>query len=606
MNYGSMTANRENRNTENPLLSFDGLLDLIQEKYAGRTAFSFADGSGRRTVSYETFCQDVRRAARRFTRTGIPVALLGETRYDWIVLYFAIVTSGNIVIPLDNTANIETLLSELDNAGCSNLFFTERYRSLVRELRDSCKRSLSLLPAEIRNEEAFPLLHPDTPEEASRLTALYKGASVVIYTSGTTSRPKGVLLTQWSIITDTVSAAKPLKYHPRVLSVLPLYHAYGMTCGILISLFQGCTVILSDDSRSLLQNIRSSRAETMPAVPAILKMIRDNIAEAENDLSLLGNLRQIICGSAAISPDVYDFYNRNGICIQVGYGMSECSCVVSVNRIGARKGTTVGPPIDKCYVRIKDPDPGGRGEILISGDTVMQGYLNAPDLTEQAFDGAYFRSGDIGYLDEDGHLCITGRSKNLLVMSNGKKVVPEELEGSISGMPHVKEVLVFLSGGNGEREAVAAEIYLNPGADPEQARQEVLEAIDRLNRNLPIYKRVLKVFFRDREFEKTGTQKIVRKPAASLRGKAMKPEEAPKAVTRQIADLITRLTGVPAEEITPDSELFTDLGLDSLYYTTLLNEVCERYGVTIPERLFRSIRTIRDITSVIQAKTAPA
>ena len=132
MNYGSMTANRENRNTENPLLSFDGLLDLIQEKYTGRTAFSFADGSGRRTVSYETFCQDVRRAARRFTRTGIPVALLGETRYDWIVLYFAIVTSGNIVIPLDNTANIETLLSELDNAGCSNLFFTERYRSLVR------------------------------------------------------------------------------------------------------------------------------------------------------------------------------------------------------------------------------------------------------------------------------------------------------------------------------------------------------------------------------------------------------------------------------------------------------------------------------------------
>ena len=173
-------------------------------------------------------------------------------------------------------------------------------------------------------------------------------------------------------------------------------------------------------------------------------------------------------------------------------------------------------------------------------------------------------------------------------------------------MPHVREVLVFLSGGNGEREAVAAEVYLDPAAEAEQARREVLEAIDRMNRNLPIYKRILKVYFRDREFEKTGTQKIVRKPAAAVRAMPRKPEDASRAVTRQVAELINRLTGIPHADICPDSELFTDLGLDSLYYTTLVNEVCERYGVSIPEKLFRSIRSVRDITSAIQAGKAPA
>ena len=607
---GSSTADRKIPDAAERITCFGGFLEYIRERYADRTAFVFTDSGVRRLVSYETFCEDVRRVSRRFTRTGIPVGLLGENRYEWIVLYFAITISGNIVIPLDTTANRETLLAGLGNAGCSNLFFTERFGSIARELRNSGERPLALFPVDIKPEtgnETYPLISPGTPEDAAALTALYKGASVVIYTSGTTSRPKGVLLTQRNLTANAVSASKPLHYHSRVLSVLPLYHIYGMVCGMLVPLVSGCTVFLNDDSRSLAHNLRYSGAETLPAVPAILKMLRDSAADTENGLPLPGSLRQVICGSAALPADVYDFYNRSGICIQVGYGMSECACVVSVNRTGTRKGTTVGPPIDRCHVRIKDPDPSGRGEIQIAGDTVMQGYLNAPDLTEEAFDGPYFRSGDIGYLDEDGHLAITGRSKNLLVMSNGKKVVPEELEGCISGMPHVREVLVFLSGGNGERETVAAEIYPDPGADPEQARQAVLEAVDRMNRNLPIYKRVLKVFFRDTEFEKTSTRKIIRKPAAAaVREKAPQPESAPRAVTRQIAELITRLSSVPAEEITPDSELFTDLGLDSLYYTTLINEVCERYGVTVPEETFRSIRTVRDITSLIGAEKATA
>ena len=607
---GSSTADRTTPDTPERITCFDGFLEYIRERYADRNAFVFTENGVRRQVSFETFCGDVRRVSRRFSRTGIPVGLLGENRYDWIVLYFAITVSGNIVIPLDTTANRETLLSELDNAGCSNLFLTERFGTIARELRDSSERPLALFPVDIRPEtgdETCPLSSPGTPADAAAPTALYKGASVVIYTSGTTSRPKGVLLTQRNLLSNAVSSAKALHYHSRVLSVLPMYHIYGMVCGMLVPLISGCTVFLNDDSRSLMYNLRYSGAETMPAVPAILKMLRDSAADTGSGLSLPGSLRQIICGSAALPADVYDFYNRSGICVQIGYGMSECACVISVNRIGARKGNTVGPAIDRCIVRIKDPDPGGRGEIQIAGDTVMQGYLNAPDLTEQAFDGRFFRSGDIGYLDEDGHLAITGRSKNLLVMSNGKKVVPEELESCIGGMPHVREVLVFLSGGNGERETVAAEIYPDPGADPEQARLDVLDAIDRMNGNLPIYKRVLKVFFRDTEFEKTSTRKIIRKPAAAaVLEKAPQPESAPRAVTRQIAELIARLSGVPAEEITPDSELFTDLGLDSLYYTTLINEVCERYGVTVPEETFRSIRTVRDITSLIRAEKATA
>lgn len=583
---------------------FDEMIEYIQEQYADRTAFLYTQNGEQKLVTYDTFYNDVSKLSSRFTQKGMPIGLLGENRYEWIVTYFAIQISGNTVIPLDNSANLETLISEMDNARCSNIFYTERYSSYVQEIQNSYTRPLStFLINNILEDDCSPfsLYSQNTSEEAKEIRDLFKGASVVIYTSGTTSKPKGVLLTQQSIIANAVSAAKLVQFYPRILVFLPLYHALGFTGGVVIPLLEGCTVILNNENYSILQNIQSSGAESLLAVPAMVKMFKDAIVDTQNDTSLMGNIKQIICGGAALAPELYDFFEDIHIAIQIGYGLSECSCAVSVNGNSARRRNAVGQVLDCCSVMIQDPDQNGCGEILVTGKNVMLGYLNAPDLTEKAFDGGYFKSGDLGYLDDDGFIYITGRCKNILVMSNGKKIAPEELENYIGIMPHVKEVLVFLLDRDEEHELIAAEIYVDPQTDSDESRQLILEAIDKLNRDLPIYKRIQRIYFRDNEFEKTATHKIVRKPVvSSIHDAEQKAGGVEQTVFNQIADMIRKLTDVPDETIAPDSELFNDLGLDSLYYATLMCQISELYGVTISEAEYRSIRTVHDITSIVQ------
>lgn len=589
---------------------FAEMIEYIKEQYANRTAFSYTQNGEQKLITYDTFCNDINKLSYRIPRMGIPIALLGENRYQWIVAYFAIQISGNIVIPLDNSANFETIMSELDNARCSNIFYTERYSSFVHEMQNSYSRPLSTFPINNILESdysIFRLYSQDTSEEIRDLRDLFKGASVVIYTSGTTSKPKGVLLTQQSIITNAVSAVRLVQFYPRILVFLPLYHALGITGGVIIPMLEGCTVILSNENYSILQNVQSSGAESLLAVPAMVKMFRDTIVDAQNNTSLMGNIKQIICGGAALASELYDFFENIHIAIQIGYGLSECSCAVSVNGNSARRRNAVGQVLDCCSVKIQNPDQDGCGEILVAGKNVMLGYLNAPGLTEKAFDGEYFKSGDLGYLDEDGYIYITGRCKNILVMSNGKKVAPEELENHIGIMPHVKEVLVFLSDREDKHELIAAEIYVDPKSDSEESRQSILKAIDKMNRNLPIYKRVQRIYFRDNEFEKTTTHKIVRKPViCSTHNADQKVSAVQQTIFSQIADMICKLTDVSGESIALDSDLFNDLGLDSLDYTTLICQISELYGVTISEEKYRSIRTVYDIASLIQENSHDA
>ncbi len=590
------------------LTSFSGLLGYIREQYKDRAAFLFARDGKQQQVTYGDFCDDVLAMSRRFTRKGLPVGLLGENSYEWIVAYFAIVLSGNIAVPLDNTANLKTLITEMDKACCSNLFYSGRYGSIVRDLRKSYPRFMASFPMDCAVEgSAEPFDLYQDPEEAAGFDDLFKGASVVIYTSGTTSGAKGVLLGQRSIVRNTVCTADYLECRPRVLVLLPLFHAYGLTCGVLIPLVEGCTTVLADEGLSMIQNLSASGAGTMLAVPAMLRMMMDCVIDAGGDLSLLGNVRQVVCGTAVLAPEILAFFEDRGIAIQLGYGMTECTCAVSINRLPDRRRDTVGPLVACNTVRISEPDQDGRGEILVTGENLMLGYLNEPELTRKAFVDGYLRTGDIGYLDGDGHLHITGRCKNLLVMSNGKKVAPEELENSISMLPWVSEALVFLAGGDTGRETIAAEVYIDPRDDSDRARQSVLESIGEMNRNLPIYKRIQQVFFRDSEFEKTSTRKIVRKPVTAGRPEAPRePDEAQQAITRRIADMISGMTDLSPEQVRPDSELFSDLGLDSLYFASLLSEICTQWDITISEENFRAIRTVNDITSIIRKEKATA
>lgn len=584
--------------------NFREMLDYVKGQYAERVAFVYSNNNEQELITYETFCNDVLKLSRKFTTKRTPIGLLGENSYEWIITYLAIEVSDNIVIPLDHSANLETIVSEMETAECANIFYSDRFRPFVQEVQKNNKRSLlsAICMNNIQSDErdTFELYDQNNSEKTSKSKDLFKGASVVIFTSGTTSQSKGVLLTQQSIIANSVSATNLIQFYPKILLFLPLYHAFGITGGVFIPMLEGCTVILSNENYSILQNIQSSGANTILAVPAMVKIFRDTIIDAHNDVSIMGNVKQIVCGGATVAPELYDFFENIHIAVQIGYGLSECCCVVSINGNTDRRRNSVGQVVDCCSVKIMNPDQNGCGEILIAGKSIMIGYLDAPDLTAKAFDGEYFKSGDLGYMDDDGFIYITGRSKNLLVMSNGKKIAPEELESCICMIPHVKEAIVFLLMGERSHESVAAEIYIDPKSDSEKVRESVLESIDNLNRNLPIYKRIQRICFRSNEFEKTSTHKILRKPKAiGAADEIFNIDEEKQKDYRQLIELISKFSVVPIGEINLESDLFNDLGLDSLQYTSLMCEISDQFRLEFSGEIYKSINTVCDIVSII-------
>ena len=228
----------------------------------------------------------------------------------------------------------------------------------------------------------------------------------------------------------------------------------------------------------------------------IFKTIIDNLG---------GNLNMIVCGGANLDPKYEKGMHDFGIEIYNGYGMTECSPAITCNRPGKIKFGSVGVPLDCCEIKINNPDEEGVGEIYVKGTSVMVGYYNEPEATAAAFDGEWFKTGDHGRIDEDGFLFIVGRKKNLICLSNGKNVSPEELEDKLSRIDYVKEVLVYE-----ENKKIVAEFFLNEEDYPD-ARAKLKGDVDEFNRNMPIFKNVNKIKIRDDEFPKTTTLKIARK-----------------------------------------------------------------------------------------------
>ena len=229
----------------------------------------------------------------------------------------------------------------------------------------------------------------------------------------------------------------------------------------------------------------------------IFGMVIDNLG---------GNLDMIICGGAYLDPKYEKGLYDLGIDVFNGYGLTECSPVITCNHPGKFKFGSVGTPLDCCEIKIHEPDEDGVGEVYVRGDNVMVGYYGEPEATAQAFDGGWFKTGDYGRIDKDGFLFMVGRKKNLIVLSNGKNVSPEELEEKLmTAIPYIKEVLVYE-----EDRKIVGEFFLNEEDYPD-AKKTLKEDVNEFNARMPIFKRINKVRTRDDEFPKTTTLKIVRK-----------------------------------------------------------------------------------------------
>lgn len=533
-------------------------------KFADRVALSRDEGDRKNELTYEQLHDRARKLASYLIERGIQpgerIALLSESRPEWGVCLFGTMRSGAILVPLDVKLTESELRSILTDAQPSVILVSSHYRPTIKALLPELPsvRQVFTVDPDFEDDDA-PSIEALIPENViDGFDRAADETALIVYTSGTTGSPKGVMTTFGNLQFE-VSRFKDilaLSEEDRMLSILPLNHLFELTGGLLGVLNYGGSVVFCDSLRpqEIMKAMCDNGITGMVGVPLFFKMLKSGLEreikkkagedaarfqsgfekaaslpiEARRQMfapvheALGGKLRAFVCGGAPLDLETATFFDRLGFYMLQGYGLTETSPVICGNSIKHNKLGSVGQVLPGAELRIDKKDPSdAEGEILTRGPHVMKGYYKHDEKTKEVIDEeGWFHTGDLGYIDEDGFLYITGRLKNLIVLGGGKKVFPEEVEAALAHAPSVKEICVVsrkLAGGHKEgTEEVCAVVV------PQDALQKEFEGnadglakavtsdLEKLYDNLATYKRPTSVLVHPSEFEKTATRKIKR------------------------------------------------------------------------------------------------
>lgn len=520
-------------------------------------------------VSFTQWRDDVRSIGTELIARGLrekTIALIGENSYGWCCSFFAIMAIGSVVVPVDKDLNIDDIKGIIDTTESEALIFGKASEDKISEILSNKGFSTvsklfsiadSSKVADIQEVTSLnSLIVAGTKRYADGDNSYYdykidtnKLASIV-FTSGTTGKGKGVMLSQANIGLDMTLGMYNFDITKKTLHVLPPHHTFGSTVNYVGHLSQGCEVYISSGIKHVSDEIREQQPTHLILVPAFLEVMNKKIWAAARkggkegllkgmmalsnflrkfgiDIrrklfkSVLtpfgGKLEMIICGGAKLDEDIIRTFDSIGITVLNGYGITECAPLISANRNKYQKPGSVGTPILACRVKIDNPDENGEGEICVKGPNVMLGYFNNPEATAEAFDkDGYFHTGDYGRLDEEGWIYITGRKKNLIILSNGKNIYPEELEAELQKIEGVSEVVVYAGESKVQKDkiTIVAEIYpdfdLLKARGVENPQSYFDDQVKLINSKLPVYKAIKRVKLRDTEFQKNTSRKIVR------------------------------------------------------------------------------------------------
>ena len=518
--------------------AFETLRELVRfvvRRYGNAPIFVVPRDSGtEENISYDAFSRDIDALGTALHARGLKdcrIAILGGNSYEWILSYFAIANGGNTVVPLDRDLPAEELALLIENSGCAALVCASEYEDMLPALQSRTGMRQTILMDELGAMLAQGrqmIAQGDDSYTACPLSP--DSLAAIVYTSGTTGNPKGVMLTHGNIAGNAASCCRMVCGAGRVVLALPLHHTFGLVVGVLVPLVYCGLTYISRSVRNVQKDMVKLRATVAILVPAIVEVVYKKMWEAAERKGSAGKMRRglklsralmklgidvrrrlfkevhdvlggelylIICGGAPLNEQIISDFCAMGIDLLNGYGITECSPVVSVNPIRVNRIGSVGLPLDCCKVRIDD------GEIQVRGENVMRGYYGDEQATGAMFtDDGWLKTGDLGYLDKHGYLHVTGRIKHLIILSNGKNVSPEELEEKIKLLPGVVETAVY-----GEADRIVAEIYADSEAGP-AVGTEIQQAVQEMNRGLPKYKQIGQVRFRDAQFPKTTTMKI--------------------------------------------------------------------------------------------------
>ncbi len=552
--------------------SISDLKDMLEQSrklYADQTAFLIKDQRGEpyRPITFARYAADVDALGTAFADLGLSgsrIAILGDAHYAWYVTYLATVNGIGVVVPLDKELPVREIHNLLSRAQADTIVYSASKKDSIAAIREDNPGIRHF----ICMEEA---LHPDDLTIADLLdrgrSLLAGGArtfvdavidpeamNILLFTSGTTAASKAVMLSHRNICANLQGMCSMLYIGPGdvFLSVLPVHHTYECTCGFLCQIYRGATIAQCEGLRHIVQNMQESKVTIMLVVPLMLELFHRNIMKKAKatpqaartfqfalgltrvlrkigiDLrkklfhavhdNFGGSLKMLICGGAAIDPNIMRDMRDLGVACVQGYGLTECAPILALNRDVHYKDHSAGLPLPGVDVRIVDADENGIGEIIGKGPNVMLGYYENEAATAEAVVDGYFHTGDLGYIDKDGFVIITGRKKNVIVTKNGKNIFPEEIEALLCRSPLIAEALISGEENGGDIQVVA-EIYPDAEAvaatsdvpvEPAALRALIQEEVTAVNHMLTTYKYIRRFTLRDTEFEKTTSKKIKR------------------------------------------------------------------------------------------------
>ena len=561
-----------NRNKEYPLYEttvfrdFRVMVEQSAENFPDKPAISYKKSprdAETVKVTYSESRDNIRNLGTEEIALGLrdkKVAIVGGASVGWIYSYFSLMAIGAVTVPLDKEMPAPDLAATIERASSYAIFYGAEIGGKLAHLKANTKAELYVCingdPIDEGDLALADLIEAGGKKFADGDNSYYDyeidpdRLATIVFTSGTTGKGKGVMLSQTNIVTDMTQGMYLFDITRKTLNVLPPHHTFGSTVNYVGHYAQGCEIYITSGIKYLLNELKEQQPTHLVLVPLFVETLYRRIwATAEksgsdkklkkgmkisNALRKIGidkrrslfaqvhetfggQLKMIICGGAALNQDIIDFFDAIGITVLNGYGITECAPLVSCNRNEWQKNGSVGLPIIGEEVRIFEPDANGEGEICVKGPNVMMGYYEEPEATAAVIDeDGFFHTGDYGKLDDEGWLYITGRKKNLIIFSNGKNVYPEEIETEISRIRGVLEVVVYAgeSKANPEKEVIVAEIF----PDYEQLKNDgVIDVKDYFDEHVKIanthmapYKKVGLVKIRKEEFIKNTSRKITR------------------------------------------------------------------------------------------------
>lgn len=603
------------------------IVDLIKiqaERIPDRIALQMIhDGECQQYTYAETYNRS-RQVAYHLWKSGLRhndrVILVSENQPEWCISYLAAVQIGIAVVPLDSQTPTEEILAISKFTNSKSILASNS----VIEKSDTQLSNNDFPIHNINNINNLINHDEKIPDEFPQVEITPDTVASIIFTMGTIVDAKGAMLTHGGFISNVKSVAKalPPTDEERILSALPLYHALSFSCSLLMALYSGTTATYVNALRptTLLKAMRDDKTTAFIGVPRLFQMLQNTIErqalrdETPGD-SLVekaktvtgGHVRVLVCGGAALAESIYDGFQKLGMTIYQGYGMTETAPVLSVNPYKNSKRGSVGPAVKGVEFKISNPNSDGVGEILAKGPSTMKGYYNNKVATENAIRDGWLYTGDLGYIDDCGYLYITGHSKDIIVPASGKNIYPVELEALYQNHKDIKEMCVIGISYEDDFDTAIQAVIL-PSNHDGNTKNEIQQHIQHRAKQLPSYQHFHRTHFIyedlpksengsiDRVAVRESIKQIILQESAEANIQHNKP---PDNIPDEILLPIARLARLSPKKIRLENRLDTDLGLDSLTRLDLLMLLESRIGQTIPDAMIANLHTVGDVVELV-------